>query len=182
MTDQSSTGTVADAAISHDGRLVIVPYIRGQLREQTDHAVRAHGGPFHFHQLTTGDATGYARAFEGWWSIPADTMVIEQDIVPEPGMIDDMFRCHQPWCVRPYHIGDGRFATGLGMCKFSYILKQTFRTAGALAARNGTTAGRYLDWVALNESVERRLTRWGVIAHVHRPIVEHLHYPAHPDE
>lgn len=170
-------GAAMDAVVSHDGRLVIVPYVHGMLREQTDRAVRRHGGPFHFHQLPAGDRTAYARAFAGWWDIPADHMVIEQDMVPTPEMVDDMFRCPEPWCVRPYHIGDGRFAVGLGMCKFSYILKQTFRSAGNLAARNGTTSGQYLDWVALNESVERRLRRWGVLAHVHRPEVEHLHYP-----
>lgn len=177
MTSKSSAQTAADGAVRHEGRIVIVPHVIGGLRPETDRAVREHGGPFHLYLLPVEDRTAYARAFQGWWQIPADIMIVEQDIVPAPGMIDDMFRCPEPWCVRPYHIGDGRFAIGLGMCKFSYVLTRTFRSAGELAARDGRTSGPYLDWVTLNESVERRLRRWGVIAHMHRPEVEHLHYP-----
>lgn len=170
-----------DGAHAQDFAFVVVPYVQGKLRAETRAAVESWGGHYTFQQIDQDNDYAYASAFLGWWNVPAETIVIEQDVVPAPGQILDMLACERPWCVRPYHVGEGRFTTGLGFCKFSVQLKRTFTSVGYLASRDPRGKGLGVHWKSLNESIDRQLTRYGVIPHVHRPAVEHLHYPAVPD-
>lgn len=159
------------------GAFVVVPYVAGKLRPETEAAVRAWGGHYTLHALDETNPYAYALAFQGWWNVSADLVVIEEDIVPADGMIYEMVTCPHDWCVRPYHIGNHRYTTGLGMCKISAKLRGAFPSAGHLAARDPRGGKRMMHYLGLNESVERQLGRYGIPQHLHYPIVSHLHYP-----
>jgi hypothetical protein len=164
-------------ATDRDRTRVIVPYIDGMLRESTRRAVIGSGIWHEFHPLAPGDAAAYAAAFEAWWPTPGDIIVIEQDIAPAAGMIEEMAICRNDWCVRPYHIGAGRYTRGLGMAKFSNALRQRHIHAGANAAKDPTGERRFTGYLGLNEQIESHLFRLGARQCIHYPAVAHLHYP-----
>lgn len=158
--------------------LVVVPYTVGGLRPETQAAVMSWGGSFTFQALASNDPYAYARALMDWWETHLDLVVIEHDIVPAPGMIAGLLTCPQPWCGHAYHVGEGRYTTGLGLCKISRSVMDTWPSLAMLAARDGKGSVAKMEWISLNEGLDRQMSRYGYRMHLHSPAVEHLHYPA----
>lgn len=156
---------------------VVVPYIDGMLRDETTAAVMAWGGSYTFEQLDRTDPHAYAKALVSWWEFGLDLVVVEQDIVPAPGMIQGLLACPQPWCGHAYHVGEGRYAYGLGLCKFNSLLIAERPTAAMLAMRDMNGKFNRIEWPSVNEAIERQVSRFGFTIHLHEPVVEHLHYP-----
>lgn len=164
-----------------DRVMIAVPFVDGMLRPETLAALDAWGGPYTTWPLERANPQDYAGKFLAWWNTPGDLIVIEQDIVAPPGLITELAACEDVWCSVRYHVGDGRYTTGLGMAKFSGILKRAHPWAGHNIVADPRGSGRMVDWISLNEAVERHLTRLGVACHIHDTPVEHLHYPVGDD-
>lgn len=161
--------------------MVSVPYVEGMLRGETLAALDAWGGPYTTWRLNPLNGYDYAMRFLSWWITPGDFMVIEQDMVPRPGLIAEIAACPDTWCSARYHAGGGRYITGLGMAKFTDALKRAHPWAGQNIVTDPRGNGLLVDWTSLNEAVERHLTRLGVTCHIHDTVVEHLHYPVDAD-
>lgn len=157
---------------------VIVPYVHGMMRHATWQAVTSWGGNYEAWSLNAEDPTSYAMHFEKWWQSTCDLIIVEQDVIPDPGMIEEMAMCRNQWCLRPYHVGNGQYATGLGMCKISEALRNTHPNAGVNIARDPTGREQYINYLSLNEAMLQHLGRLKVTACLHPEPVRHLHYPA----
>jgi len=159
---------------------VVVPYVDGKLRDQTTDAVMGWGGSYVFHALDPADPYAYARALMDWWEARMDLVVIEHDIVPAPGMIGSLLACAQPWCGHPYHIGEGRYVYGLGLCKVAASVMTRLPILATLAMRNHRGLTTRVPWGSVNEAFEQQMQRCGYTMHQHTEPVEHLHYPVEP--
>lgn len=160
-----------------DDPLIAVPYVDGMLRTETVDAIVAAVGPFTPWRLEPGDPYAYARALIEWWGQGRTLIVIEQDIVPADGMIRTLAECPQDWCTQAYHVGEGRFTTGLGFCKISRRITAAWPDAANQAMRDAAGRDAHTDWRGVNEAIERKIMRHGYWAHEHPGRAEHLHYP-----
>lgn len=170
----------AFTALGPEPPFIVIPHVTGMLRPATLAAVEAVGRPYAAHPLVIGDPYSYAWWFEKWWNIPGDLVIVEQDIVPAEGQIEAMLQCPGDWCSANYHVGGGRTTTGLGLAKISWRIKHAFPHAGQNAARDPRDPRRHLDWISLNEGVDRHLFRLGLRQCIHFPNPLHLHYDEAP--
>ena len=160
---------------------VAVPYTSGKLRAETADAVASFDVRVQLLKLSERDPYAYGNWLAANWNTGGDLIVVEHDMVPTWMQARRMLTCEADWCGHPYHVGEGRYTTGLGFCKFSHNLQRRRPLAGERAARSTSTRGGLVPWQGLNESIERVLTRWGERMHVHEGAIEHLHYPEVPD-
>lgn len=175
--------TAADAQVTPRipvtdvGALVIVPFVDGMLRTETMDAVAAADVGYLTQPLSTADGGDYARAFRDWWDLPMDIVIVEQDIVPTVEQIRELIEHPDEWVSAPYHVGEGRYTTGLGFCKLAFTLRARWPDAATNITSDPRGTGGYVDWISLNESVERHLGRLGERMTVLGQPVIHLHYP-----
>lgn len=102
-------------------------------------------------------------------------MVVEQDIVPAPGVVDDMLTCDRPWCTSPYWVAGKDWLTdGLGCVRFSAALKSTepdlLTEVGTITSPDGPERA----WWLLDERLSGRLRSLGYEPHEHDRST-HLH-------
>lgn len=157
--------------------LIVVPFVPGMLREATMEAVKESGQAWLTAPIDPQDAYAYAGYFRDWWEYDFDLIVIEQDIVPMPEQINALAAHPADWVTVPYHVGQGRYATGLGFCRISRALRRRHPHAGINASLDPRDTRNLVNWISLNESVERHLHRLGERQSVCDGTVEHLHYP-----
>lgn len=172
--------TVIQTALPVADAYVVVPYIHGKLRDETVNAVMAYQGAHAFEQLDPADPYAYAAAVMNWWEARMDLVVIEQDVVPAPGMIEALLACDQPWCGHPYHVGEGRYTYGLGLCKISNLVMEHWPALAMLAMRDHRGKVCAQPWTAVNEALWRQMIRNGYQMHHHDGAPVHLHYPEGP--
>jgi hypothetical protein len=161
--------------------MIIVPYVDGMLREETMAAVAGSGEAYLNHPLSPDDPYDYASAFRTWWNLPMDLIIIEQDMAPTPEQIKALIHHPDPWVTAPYHVGNGRYATGLGFCKIAHRLRTGHPMAGVNISLDPRDQRDLITWTGLNENVHRHLTRLGERETALGFTVEHLHYPVAGD-
>lgn len=157
--------------------LILVPHVPGMLREPTVQAAENSRQRYLLATLDPADDGAYASLLIKHWDGYADLIVMEQDMVVTQEQIGGLIGCDQWWCGHRYHVGEGRYTTGLGLCRFSREVQQRYPLAAVHAARNPRTGGGVTHWSGLNERIEQVLTRWLVDFHLHPGDVGHLHYP-----
>jgi len=172
--------TLIQTALATAEPFVVVPHVRELLADATIAAVMEWGGSYAFQPLDPHDPYAYARALMEWWERRMDLVVIEHDIVPGPGMIEALLACDQPWCGHPYHIGEGRYTYGLGLCKVSADVINHRPGLAIMAMRDHRGQVGKVRWPAVNESFGRQMARYGYTMHHHAPAAAHLHYPEGP--
>lgn len=169
--------TPPGASLIQIDTLIVVPFVPGMLREATMDAVRASGQAYLTAPLDPADPYDYAAKFRDWWGYGFDLIVIEQDIVPTLDQINALAAHPGDWVTVPYHVGEGRYTTGLGFCRISRALRRRHPHAGVNASLDPRDTRNLVHWISLNESVERHLYRLGERQSVCDGTVEHLHYP-----
>lgn len=159
----------------NDEPLIMVPYVHGMLHEETVEAVRAAGYPYALWPIDHTDPFAYGALFAQWWATPGHLVVVEQDMVPPPGSIEKLIACEHVWCSHTYSCDTQVPAYGLGLCKFSRSVKDTYPTLGEQAARSYTGRARGMHWLSLNERIIGLMLHWGFTVHLHDPEAGHLH-------
>ena len=164
--------------------MIVVPYVDDMLREETHLWAVRHRAILRC--LPPRD-DAYWQALCGWWQLGAhgygyDLVVVEQDIVPAEGVVDEMLACDdEPWCTSPYPRvqppGDpnpGLLEHGLGCARFSMGFMAShpalMHVAGYPAGENEPIGAWWMMDARLNH-VMRGLC---LAPHLHRPS-EHLH-------
>ena len=155
--------------------LILVPYVQGMLHEETVQAITDSGYPYTLWPLNRDNPYDYASLFAAWWTKPGDLIIVEQDIVPPAGAIDAMVKCERPWCSHSYYCNNPMPAYGLGLCRFTWAIKQIHPTLGEQAARDFRGNARRMHWMNLNERIIDLMNHWGITVHLHEPFAEHLH-------
>jgi hypothetical protein len=123
--------------------------------------------------------TAYWRFLADDWDIGrrfnTDTVIVEQDIVPAPGVVERMLACRRPWCASPYVIGAGTvLADGLGCTKFAARLKTRHPDLMEQVGRIDDDGLPAKNWRRLDTRISRLLRQLGYRPHVHARS-EHLH-------
>lgn len=159
------------------GLAALVPYVSGMLHEQTRQWAKASGA--RLEELAT-DNEAYFRLLAAEWEAPGPLVVVEEDMLPAPGVTVAMLTCRRPWCVSSYRIAHSWLTEGLGCVKLAARLKTRHPD---LMARLGQITGDGLpakDWHRLDTRLAALLRGHGYAPHPHRRSV-HLHdYGARP--
>lgn len=74
---------------------VLVPFVR--LHPRLVAALAAEGVQAQFVDTSAGDA--YWRTLRIWWMGGGSFVVLEQDKVPEPGLLSELWSCKHDWCT-----------------------------------------------------------------------------------
>jgi hypothetical protein len=164
---------------------VIVPYVAGMLHEQTEAWAKARGRDTELVELDRANDAAYWILLSSHWRNPRysneDLLIVEQDMLPADGVVDEMLACRWGWCSSPYEVANRQQITdGLGVTKFSAALKalrpQFMIEVGAIAD-DGLPAH---DWRRLDTRISRVLRAAGHTPHIHAAST-HLHdYQARP--
>ncbi|WAL67136.1 hypothetical protein ORV05_04930 [Amycolatopsis cynarae] len=153
---------------------IIVPCITTMLHPQTAAWATANGAEL-WPLLPGRDYAYFELLREIWERDPGDTMIVEHDMVPAPGMTQEMADCPYLWCSSPYTVGTGvEITDGLGCVKFAGLLKQAspdlMRRVGEIDD-DGLPAR---DWRRLDTRISRMLRHLGYRPHLHASAT-HLH-------
>lgn len=154
--------------------LTVVPYVPGMLHPATERWAREHDA--RLVEIQPDDTEGYWRLLVAEWAQPGDLVIVEQDILPAPGVVAEMVACRRPWCTSPYPITiHGHLVrTSLGCVKFAARLKIRHPD---LMRRLGEVADTGLparDWRRLDVRLGPLLEQLRYRAHAHRRS-NHLH-------
>ena len=150
--------------------MIVVPYVPGMLRAATREAL-----PWDAVRPVdvSADRHAYWRLLRDLWASGSDVTIIEQDIVPHKGAIDDLDECGWGWCAFPYD-DDGMLLTAFGMVRWR----------GWFTAKHPDVVEQipeqHRDWVGLDGVVIGELHRRGEKEHIHGPEVRHLHHKPPP--
>jgi hypothetical protein len=152
---------------------VVVPYVPGLLHAQTEAFANARDDA-HLHDVSGSD-DAYFRLLAEEWHMDGDLLIVEQDMVPAPGVVEEMLACRWPWCASPFEVANRQEITdGLGCTKFSAMLKalrpQLMRTVGEICD-DGLPAK---NWRRLDTRISRTLRAAGHRPHLHA-VSTHLH-------
>ena len=130
-----------------------------------DPATLAAVQPYAPRLIWTGEAdTAYWSLLRDLWDARETVTLVEHDVAPPPGVIDEMAACPRDWCAVPYRCGD-QYMTALGCTKFS----------AALMERNPDTVSRIQrrEWHSLDGQIVGTLHMHGETEHVHGPVAWH---------
>lgn len=150
---------------------IIVPY--ATLFEETRSALDATGRAIEY--VDVGHSpTAYHELLLNVWHAGEAFLVVEQDIVPWDGAIDELEECPSPWCGRGYNLGT-HIGAYLGFTRFSDAL--VCDNPGVIDAIDRLapdgTPRRY--WGRLDTRLKQVLEdQLGLTVDLHWPAVEHL--------
>lgn len=157
--------------------MIHVPYIDGMLRDETLGAL-AHDVIGHvalLDQLEERD-DAYYDSLVSWWDEPEDLIIVEQDMVPANGVIQEMLECNGDWCTSPYLVaGVTLIHLGLGCVKFSEQLRRDVPDAAREAGIPRGEDEPFGTWKMLDARLAPVLQRAGYHPHLHQESI-HLHY------
>jgi hypothetical protein len=163
-------GVISPSQTVTGAPLVVVPYVPRFLRAETVAAV-----PGAHYVDVSGDHQAYWRLLRDLWDGATTFIIVEHDIVPLDGQIQELWNCPSVWDAAPYRM-DAIVTTALGLVKFGsdLLLETQDLMCGIL--------DQYRVWSGLDSMVIAELHRRGYSEHVHQPPVRHLHEPAPPPE
>lgn len=144
---------------------ILVPYTT--LRPETAKALAKHG-PLFVRMNTTDD---YWRLLNSAWATQETFVVVEHDVVPHEGALEELLRCEHDWCAFPYMVA-GIERPALGCTKFSTNLM--VRSPDLMIA----IGDKERHWSVLDAFITVGLELQGERCHVHSPAVAHLNEKA----
>jgi hypothetical protein len=171
--------------------LIAVPYTPQKLRPET--ARWAADNNALMRDVSEAPDT-YYRALCEWWAETDSVVIVEHDMLPADGVVEEMLHCPEPWCSSPYplsgmtlgvwltldgatselfnspHVGVAHCTDALGCTKFSAELSTSLP---ALVVESGTF-NQQDGWVPyvwqFNDARISRLLRLnGLTPHLHAP-------------
>lgn len=154
---------------------VMVPYV--SLQPATKRALELAGADAAFYD--TSAPTAYWEALANWWCWGESFIVLEQDKVPEPGLLAELWECPEPWCAVGAPMRGTEEHAGypsLSCTKFAASLMDAYpglmRDVGELDLGLGEK-----EWSRLDLGIAGLLSSVAD-CHWHVGVVEHLHEEA----
>lgn len=114
-----------------------------------------------------GDNQAYWALLRSLWEATETSVVVEHDILPWPGAIEELLACPAEWCANSYNQRGIGIYHSFGCVKFSRELM--VRTSGIW----DEVQNRH--WASLDSQFEFLTYQRGIRPHHHRPPVIHLH-------
>ena len=109
----------------------------------------------------------YDRLFRELWDKEEPFIIVEHDIFPWPGAIQQIWECEEPWCGYQYYVHGGLHSY-LGCVKFNP------KELGDCPLPSDKLHWAEIDMKVINELVNR-----GRDGHLHEPAVSHLNFGHH---
>jgi hypothetical protein len=146
---------------------VIVPH--SNLHPATKQILDSYGG-IDLEYVELDSKFGYWKLMKRLWSEGRTTIIVEHDIVPWPGAIEELWDCPCSWGTFSYKMNIGE-AQGIGVSHALGCAKLTDRLMAAVPdvweePATWDKLDQILFWAARGEGRE---------PHLHRPPVIHLH-------
>jgi hypothetical protein len=118
------------------------------------------------------DAEAYWRLLKRLWQDNKSFVLIEHDILPWPGAIEELRQCPGSWCAYSYdQCGIGLYHS-FGCTKFSAGLIEELPDIWTRMNRHWSQLDQQFEWLAFQA---------GIRPHHHRPAVIHLHDYSEPE-
>lgn len=153
---------------------VIVPFTR--LHPQVWPALAA-AGIMHprFVELPKWDS--YSQLLKELWAEEETFVLVEQDIIIRPGVVEELIDCPEPWCGFLNDVGLGIWPT-LGCTKFDATYQRRFPELLERAARVRVANLRAGHWRHMDVAIDRVFHRELEIRgpHPHSPAVVHASF------
>jgi hypothetical protein len=141
---------------------VVVPYTK--LHPVTEYVLNSYKLPVWFVPVDGDD--GYRRLMLNLWRERKSVIIVEHDIVPWPGAIEELWNCSCHWGAYSYQIDGGiGIYHGLGCTKITTHLMDAVPTIWE----------RPEPWHLLDQILFFEARNCGLEPHHHRPPVIHLH-------
>lgn len=125
------------------------------------------------------DTTAYWRMLLYCWKEPGDTVIVEHDMRPTDGVVEEMLACDQPWCTSPYRGSPNKrepdLIDGLGCVKFSETLKAEVPNLMRVVSEIAEPGLPAMIWKRLDVRIAGELRLNGYVPHTHQRST-HLHY------
>lgn len=125
------------------------------------------------------DYTAYCKMLSAVWMEQEDTVIVEHDMLPADGVIEEMVSCEHLWCASPYRASPNKnepdLIYGLGCTKFSASLKAEESDLMRVVSEIKAPGLPAKDWRRMDVHISGQLRRRSYEPHVHRRST-HLHY------
>ena len=122
----------------------------------------------------SGSDESYWELWSGLWGARRTVIVVEHDIVPGEGMLEEMWDCQHNWCAARYQFEEMGLITGLGCVKMSEALMGSVPDAlEHVATAQPTDDHPPRHWCSLDSLLSGALGRAGYAVHPHGE-VRHL--------
>lgn len=106
----------------------------------------------------------YDLLFRELWRKGDPFILVEQDVIPWPGAVQQLWTSDEPWCGFPYYIF-GELRSYLGCTKF-----EPERLGECPLPED------LVPWQLLDKKIEQTLMKRGYRGYVYSPAVSHLHF------
>jgi hypothetical protein len=121
----------------------------------------------------SGSNTAYPDAVRARWDTGEDLVIIEHDILPWPGAIDELLACPFDLCGLPY-VEHSTFATALGCTRIGQRV-QSSTEIPLTTTTQGPPFEHPVTWNTLDWDLFSVVQSAGFRLDVHAPPVVHLH-------
>lgn len=149
---------------------LVVPYVPSGLRPATLAAL----GPWHIELRDVSlDDEAYWRLLRDLWLATEDTLIVEQDIVAPPDIVQGFLDCHERWCAATYPFEAWPALVGLGCTRFSGDLMVEVPDALDQVTAMADEIHPARHWCALDARLAAILRGRGFAPHIHGQ-VDHL--------
>ena len=116
----------------------------------------------------------YFYLMENLWHEQEDVIIVEHDVLPWPGAIEELAQCPYPWCSCSYKIGLSQTGkAGYGAYHTFGCTKFSSHFMGLLPYVWQQVESRH--WRHLDAQLSTQAIAIGQTPHPHRPSVLHLH-------
>lgn len=154
--------------------MILIPYTEVETKQRQHLKMEGHTPDYKY---VGEDTRSYYRVLKKYWERGEGFILLEHDVYPWPGALQQMDECPEPWCAYQYLYPPvaKTFVTGIGCMKFSSEAIASnptmFDEANTIQER-GEAA---LDWQNLDgwivPELKKSLKR---DTHIHTPPVVHL--------
>jgi hypothetical protein len=150
---------------------VVVPFATSAaMLPAVELALRQDGVEADFRHMTADDS--YYQLLVELWRGRETFALVEHDIIPWPGALQQLENCPEAWCTFPYYCSVGWIEDGLGCVKFGkelLVSHPSFLDEPFPPCCNHT---KY--YCGLDRLIAHRCEQLGIAPHVHAPGVVNL--------
>jgi hypothetical protein len=142
---------------------MVVPYVEGRLHTLVPQLLSTYGFDPQYVKLVGDD--GYQRLMKCLWRDKQDVVIVEQDILPWPGAIEELIACECAWGTYTY-----RTNNAIGV---SHMLGCAKLTAGLMQVTDGIW-DQWCRWSEIDQTLFFAAQNQLIQPHLHRPAVIHV--------
>jgi hypothetical protein len=146
---------------------VVVPYVK--LHPVTQQVLNGSNADVHY-EMVGDDDGAYCQLLNNLWQRGSSVIIVEQDIVPWPGALDEIWQCPAQWCTYSYAWRNEYGRTGIGLSHMLGCVKLSAELMRALP----NVWRESCSWVNCDRRLFFTARNHGIDPHLHRPAVTHL--------